>query len=242
MPDAERGAVGLDGALAGAPPAGRPATGLAGAAGLPATGFAAALAATAGFATGAAGLATGAAGFATVAAGFATGLAATGLAATGLAATGLAATGLAATGPAAGLAAGMGAGAGAGCGGGAAGAGAAAAGRSPGPTVRRFTFSTTTAFERPCEKLCRTMLCSAGRFSDRVLPEPTLSVLSPLLFVSLIRANSWALLVLVRRPLPAKRLQTTALREKRLARGPRLERRVYHMWPTQRQTQSGRSE
>ncbi len=45
-------------------------------------------------------------------------------------------------------------------------AGVAAAGGavSPGPRTRRFTFSTTTALLRPCEKLWRTVPCSTGRF------------------------------------------------------------------------------
>ena len=43
-------------------------------------------------------------------------------------------------------------------------AGAACAGASPGPTTRRFTFSTTTALLRPWEKLWRTVPCSTGRF------------------------------------------------------------------------------
>ena len=32
--------------------------------------------------------------------------------------------------------------------------------------TRRFFVSTTTDFVRPCEKLCRTVFCSDGRFSD----------------------------------------------------------------------------
>ena len=46
--------------------------------------------------------------------------------------------------------------------------GAAAGAASPGPRTRRFTFSTTTALLRPCEKLCRTMPCSIGRFKCNV--------------------------------------------------------------------------
>ena len=47
-------------------------------------------------------------------------------------------------------------------------AGAAAGAASPGPKTRRFTFSTTTALLRPCEKLCRTVPCSIGRFKCNV--------------------------------------------------------------------------
>ena len=54
---------------------------------------------------------------------------------------------------------------------------------SPGPG-RRFTFSTTTALERPWLKLCRTTPVSARGLSVSVLVELTLSVLSPGLFVS----------------------------------------------------------
>jgi len=50
-----------------------------------------------------------------------------------------------------------------------------------------LTFSTTTALERPCEKLCRTTPASTGRFSDKVLVGVTLRVESPVFFVSLIR-------------------------------------------------------
>src|SRR5919202_1666752 len=57
---------------------------------------------------------------------------------------------------------------------------------SPGPTTRRFTFSTTTALERPWEKLWRTTPCSTGRFSVRVLEDDTCNVLSPGVLVSLI--------------------------------------------------------
>src|SRR5271166_193625 len=39
---------------------------------------------------------------------------------------------------------------------------------SPGPATRRFTFSTTTALLRPCEKLCRTVPCSTGRLRCKV--------------------------------------------------------------------------
>ena len=39
-----------------------------------------------------------------------------------------------------------------------------AARRLAGVQTRRFTFSTTTALLRPCEKLCRTVPCSTGRF------------------------------------------------------------------------------
>ena len=38
----------------------------------------------------------------------------------------------------------------------------------PGPATRRLTFSTTTALLRPCEKLCRTVPCSTGRFRCKV--------------------------------------------------------------------------
>ena len=41
-------------------------------------------------------------------------------------------------------------------------------GASPGVKIRRFTFSTTTALLRPCEKLCRTVPCSTGRFRCNV--------------------------------------------------------------------------
>lgn len=69
------------------------------------------------------------------------------------------------------------------------GAGATAAPAPPllGPAiVLVFTFSTTTAFVRPCEKLCRTMPCSTGRFSESVFGGPTVSVLSPVVLVSVI--------------------------------------------------------
>ena len=42
------------------------------------------------------------------------------------------------------------------------------AGVSPGARTRRFTFSTTTALLRPCEKLWRTVPCSTGRFRCKV--------------------------------------------------------------------------
>ena len=51
---------------------------------------------------------------------------------------------------------------------GAAGAGRAAAAASAGVKIRRFTFSTTTALLRPCEKLCLTVPCSTGRFRCKV--------------------------------------------------------------------------
>lgn len=82
---------------------------------------------------------------------------------------------------------------------GALGAGAAGAGRasaasragaSPGPNTRRFTFSTTTCFVRPWEKLCRTVPCSTGRFSDSVVFGLTVKVFSPTLFGSLISHSS----------------------------------------------------
>jgi len=53
---------------------------------------------------------------------------------------------------------------------------------SPGP-IRRFTFSTTTALERPWLKLCRTTPASARGFSVSVLVELTLNF-SPGLLVS----------------------------------------------------------
>ena len=61
---------------------------------------------------------------------------------------------------------------------------------SPGASVRRFTFSTTTALVRPCEKLCRTIPNSTGRFSDSVLVGATDSVLSPEFFESVMRSQS----------------------------------------------------
>lgn len=74
-------------------------------------------------------------------------------------------------------------------------AGAGAAGRttgadasalvSAGPCGRRLTTSTTTAFERPWLKLCRTVPCSTGRLRLSVLG--TLKVLSPVFFVSVIQ-------------------------------------------------------
>ena len=57
---------------------------------------------------------------------------------------------------------------------------------SPGAIARRFTFSTTTAFERPCEKLWRTMPASTGRFKVSFLAGATLSVVSPGFLVSFI--------------------------------------------------------
>ena len=48
-------------------------------------------------------------------------------------------------------------------------AGAPTGGASPGAKTRRFTFSTTTALLRPCEKLCRTVPCSTGRFRCSVV-------------------------------------------------------------------------
>jgi hypothetical protein len=68
-------------------------------------------------------------------------------------------------------------------------AGAGASFASPAPTTRRFTFSTTTALERPCEKLCRTMPCSTGRFSVSVFEDDTCKVLSPGVLVSLMSAQ-----------------------------------------------------
>ena len=68
-------------------------------------------------------------------------------------------------------------------------AGAGASFVSPGPTTRRFTFSTTTALERPWEKLCRTMPCSTGRFSVSVFEDDTCKVLSPGVLVSLMSAQ-----------------------------------------------------
>jgi hypothetical protein len=56
----------------------------------------------------------------------------------------------------------------------------------PGVITRLFTFSTTTCLERPWEKLWRTVPCSVGRFKDRVFGPPTVRVLSPALFGSLI--------------------------------------------------------
>jgi hypothetical protein len=53
---------------------------------------------------------------------------------------------------------------------------------SPGLSVRRFTFSTTTALLRPWLKLWRTMPDSVERFSVSVFGE--VSVLSPEFFVS----------------------------------------------------------
>ena len=47
-------------------------------------------------------------------------------------------------------------------------AGRTAAAASPGVKIRRFTFSTTTALLRPCEKLCLTVPCSTGRFRCNV--------------------------------------------------------------------------
>lgn len=82
---------------------------------------------------------------------------------------------------------------------GAPGAGAAVAGRagaasragaSAGPSTRRFTFSTTTCFVRPWEKLCLTVPCSTGRFSDNVVFGLTVKVFSPTLFGSLISHSS----------------------------------------------------
>ena len=61
---------------------------------------------------------------------------------------------------------------------------------SPGPN-RRLTFSTTTALLRPCEKLCRTMPCSTGRLRCKVaFGAGAPKVLSPLLFVSLMRCST----------------------------------------------------
>src|SRR5205085_7263812 len=61
-----------------------------------------------------------------------------------------------------------------------AGAGSAAlASAFPGPTVRRFTFSSTTVFWRPWLKLCRTTLVSERGLSVSVFVELTLNVLSP---------------------------------------------------------------
>ena len=62
----------------------------------------------------------------------------------------------------------------------------------PGATGRRLTVSTTTAFERPWEKLWRTMPCSTGRFRDSVLGD-TWRVLSPGFFVSVIPLRSCGL-------------------------------------------------
>ena len=55
-----------------------------------------------------------------------------------------------------------------------------------------MTVSTTTAFERPWEKLWRTMPCSTGRFRDSVLGD-TWRVLSPGFFVSFIPLRSCGL-------------------------------------------------
>src|SRR5262249_51271830 len=50
---------------------------------------------------------------------------------------------------------------------------------SAAPTVRRFTFSTTTALVRPWLKLWRTTPCSTPRLSVSVLVGATLRVFSP---------------------------------------------------------------
>src|SRR5215208_268264 len=72
---------------------------------------------------------------------------------------------------------------------GAAAAAAAAFGASfptAGPT-RRFFVSTTTDFVRPCEKLCRTVFCSDGRFSDSFgVARWSVFSLGALVYVSLI--------------------------------------------------------
>src|SRR6185503_9974995 len=61
---------------------------------------------------------------------------------------------------------------------------AGAAGAWALPSVRLFTFSTTTALVRPWLKLWRTTPCSTPRpFSDNVLPELTLSFFSPVFSV-----------------------------------------------------------
>src|SRR5690606_33820503 len=63
---------------------------------------------------------------------------------------------------------------------------AAASGFSPGLTNLRVV-STTTDLVRPCEKFCRTVLCSTpGRFNVSVYLGVTLNVLSSPDFVSLI--------------------------------------------------------
>ena len=68
--------------------------------------------------------------------------------------------------------------------------GAGSSSLPPGPTAgRRLTVSTTTAFERPWEKLWRTTPCSTGRFRDSVLDD-TWRVLSPWFFVSVIPLSS----------------------------------------------------
>ena len=60
-----------------------------------------------------------------------------------------------------------------------------AAAASPGVKIRRFTFSTTTALLRPCEKLCRTVPCSTGRFRCKVVFGGAAPKDLSLLFVSL---------------------------------------------------------
>jgi hypothetical protein len=71
-----------------------------------------------------------------------------------------------------------------------AGAGATALASRVGTSTRRF-FSTTTTLLRPCEKLCRTVPCSTGRFRCKVAFDPEgPRDLSPLLFVSLMRKSS----------------------------------------------------
>ena len=133
---------------------------------------------------------------------------------------------------------------------------------SPGPRTRRLTFSTTTALLRPCEKLCRTVPCSTGRFRCKVaFAGDAPKVLSPLLFVSLMRFSSNPGLSIVhsgdcrsrrsgsrrrarRRRRAARPIsrQTRDLGEKGRARLARVERCMYHICPPQCQIQLARGE
>ena len=123
---------------------------------------------------------------------------------------------------------------------------ASRAGAVPGPGARRFTVSTTTALERPCEKLWRTVLCSTGRFSVSVLGDMC-SVLSPgVFFVSLIqltvlrvrgRRSARPREAGLRRVGSAVGAKPAPTREKAVAPGARDEGRMYHMRPAQCQIQ-----
>ncbi|VUD73238.1 hypothetical protein MET9862_03853 [Methylobacterium symbioticum] len=55
------------------------------------------------------------------------------------------------------------------------------------PMTRRLTVSTTTCFDRPWEKLWRTVPDSIGRLRDSGFAGAFVRVLSPGLFVSLIQ-------------------------------------------------------
>ena len=148
-----------------------------------------------------------------------------------------------------------------------AGAGRAATptgGASPGVKMRRFTFSTTTALVRPCEKLCRTVPCSTGRFRCNVVFGGGAPKDLSLLFVSLMPIPNRLAFQPIHRPAKRSGLigrraaalcpgcrvrfafaiaaQTLRPREKGRTRRALFERSMYHICPPQCQIQLPRRE